>query len=181
MNKSTMVSWKPVQSWLGPWLRRLALLLSSGLLFLMPMGAPVSDTALAAMDYAKQVLIGADFHGADLRGATFNLTNLREADFSGADLRLASLFGAKLQDADLRAADLREATLDNAVLKGTDLRNAWLEDAFAFNTRFEEVSIDGADFTNVDLRNDARKTLCSVATGSHPVTHRLTRDTLGCP
>jgi uncharacterized protein YjbI with pentapeptide repeats len=137
--------------------------------------------ALAAMDYAKQVLIGADFHDTDLRGATFNLTNLREADFSGADLRLASLFGAKLQDANLSRADLREATLDNAVLKGTDLSGAWLEDAFAFNTRFDDVRIDGADFSNVDLRADARKTLCAVATGRHPQSGRLTRDTLDCP
>ena len=60
----------------------------------------------AAMDYAKQVLIGADFHGADLRGVTFNLTNLRDADLSGADLRGASLFGAKLQDADLSCSSV---------------------------------------------------------------------------
>ena len=140
-----------------------------------------SSPALAAMDYAKQVLIGADFHATDLRGATFNLTNLREANFSGADLRLASLFGAKLQDANLSGADLREATLDNAVLKGTDLSGAWLEDAYASNTRFEDVRIDGADFTNVDLRADARKTLCAVATGRHPTSGRLTRDTLACP
>lgn len=155
--------------------------LFTGLALLLPIGGSPLQAAQAAMDVAKQVLIGADFHGADLRGATFNLTNLREADFSGADLRLASLFGAKLQDANLRSADLREATLDSAVLKGTDLRDAWLEDAFAFNTRFEEVRIDGADFTNVDLRPDARKVLCSVATGTHPISHRLTRDTLQCP
>ncbi|MFM9073819.1 MAG: pentapeptide repeat-containing protein [Cyanobium sp.] len=152
-----------------------------GLALLLPIGGPTLRVAHAAMDVAKQVLIGADFHGADLRGATFNLTNLREADFSGADLRLASLFGAKLQEANLRGADLREATLDSAVLKGTDLRDAWLENAFAFNTRFEEVRIDGADFTNVDLRPDARKVLCSVAAGTHPISHRLTRDTLQCP
>ena len=137
--------------------------------------------ALAAMDYAKQVLIGADFHGADLRGVTFNLTNLRDADFSGADLRLASLFGAKLQDADLSDTDLREATLDSAVFHGTHLDRAVLEDAFAFNTRFESVSIEGADFTNVSLRGDALKTLCAVASGTNPTTHRLTRDTLNCP
>ena len=47
----------------------------------------------AAMDYAKQVLIGADFSSRDLRGVTFNLTNLREADLSNSDLRAASLFG----------------------------------------------------------------------------------------
>jgi uncharacterized protein YjbI with pentapeptide repeats len=152
-----------------------------GLVMMLPLGGQRSQTALAAMDVAKQVLIGADFHGADLQGATFNLTNLREADFSGADLRLASLFGAKLQEANLRGADLREATLDSAILKGTDLRDAWLENAFAFNTRFEDVRIDGADFTNVDLRGDARKVLCAVATGTHPISHRLTRDTLNCP
>jgi uncharacterized protein YjbI with pentapeptide repeats len=152
-----------------------------GLILWMPFGATPAQTAFAAMDVAKQVLIGADFHGADLQGATFNLTNLRQADFSGADLRQASLFGAKLQEANLRGADLREATLDSAILKDTDLRDAWLENAFAFNTRFEEVRIDGADFTNVDLRPDARKVLCAVATGSHPISHRLTRDTLDCP
>ena len=137
--------------------------------------------AEAAMDYAKQQLIGADFHDADLRGVTFNLTNLRDADLSGADLRGASLFGAKLQDADLSGADLRDATLDSAVFEGTDLRNARFDAAFAFNTRFLDVAIDGADFTDVPLRGDARKTLCAVASGTNPFSGRTTRDTLGCP
>lgn len=145
----------------------------SGLLLL---AAPV----YAAMDYAKQVLIGADFHAADLRGVTFNLTNLRDADFHGADLRGASLFGAKLQDADLSDTDLREATLDSAVFDGTDLRNARLDDAFAFNTKFRDVLIDGADFTHVPLRPDVQRALCAAATGTNPVSGRLTRDTLDC-
>ncbi len=136
--------------------------------------------ALAAMDYAKQVLIGADFHDTDLQNVTFNLTNLRDADFHGSDLRGASLFGAKLQDANLSGTDLRGATLDSAVLQGTDLRNARLDDAFAFNTRFLDVRIDGADFTGVPLRGDALKSLCAVASGTNPFSGRETRDTLGC-
>ena len=36
------------------------------------------------MDVAKQVLIGADYSDKDLRGATFNLSNLREANLSGS-------------------------------------------------------------------------------------------------
>ncbi len=158
----------------SPGLGAVAALLAALLLWLP------AQPVLAAMDYAKQVLIGADFHGADLRGVTFNLTNLREADFHDADLRNASLFGAKLQDADMRGADLREATLDSAVFDGTDLRNARLDDAFAFNTKFRDVLIDGADFTNVPLRGDALTTLCSVASGTNPSSGRLTRDTLGC-
>ena len=141
--------------------------------------APIAPAA-AAMDYAKQVLIGADFRGADLKAVTFNLTNLRDADFHGADLRNASLFGAKLQDADMGEADLRDATLDSAVFDGTDLRNARLDDAFAFNTKFSNVLIEGADFTNVPLRGDALKTLCAIASGTNPSSGRATRDTLGC-
>jgi uncharacterized protein YjbI with pentapeptide repeats len=153
------------------------------MLLLAVLGLPLAlpEPAGAAMDYAKQVLIGADFHGADLRGVTFNLTNLRDADLSGADLRGASLFGAKLQDADLHGADLREATLDGAVFDGTDLRDARLEDAFAFNTRFEgELRIEGADFSNVPLRGDAHKRLCALASGTNPATGRSTRETLAC-
>jgi uncharacterized protein YjbI with pentapeptide repeats len=153
-----------------------ALLLAAALGLLLAVPAP----ALAAMDYAKQVLIGADFHGADLRGVTFSLTNLRDADLHDADLRDASLFGAKLQDGNLSGADLRGATLDSAVLQGTDLRNARLDDAFAFNTRFLEVRIDGADFSGVPLRGDALKNLCAVASGTNPISGRETRDTLGC-
>ena len=160
---------------------RRALFLAATLVLLL--GGPLlgwSRPAAAAMDYAKQVLIGADFHGADLQGVTFNLTNLRGANFSGADLRNASLFGAKLQEADFTGADLRQATLDSAVFEGTDLRNARLDDAFAFNTRFLDVRIDGADFTNVPLRGDALKRLCAVASGTNPSSGRATRDTLGC-
>jgi hypothetical protein len=134
----------------------------------------------AAMDFAKQVLIGADFHGADLKATTFSLTNLREANFKAANLEGASLFGAKLQDADFSYANMRGTTLDSAVFDGTNLNQTILEDAFAFNTRFKNVSIIGADFTNVPLREDSLKTLCSLATGVNETTGRNTIDTLGC-
>ena len=117
--------------------RLLARLLSVLLVFGLPL-----QPAQAAMDYAKQVLIGADFANRDMQGVTFNLTNLREADLSGSDLQGASLYGAKLQDADLSNANLRDATLDSAVLDGTNLTNAVLEDAFAFTALSISVVVD---------------------------------------
>lgn len=154
---------------------RILLLFVSTILFLLPVQA-----SWAAMDYAKQVLIESDFSDRDLRGVTFNLTNLRKSNLSGSDLEGASLFGAKLEESDLSNTNLREATLDSAFLEGTNLTNSVLEDAFAFNTRFKDVVITGADFTNVPLRDDMLNVLCEVAQGTNPVTGRDTRKTLGC-
>ncbi len=147
----------------------------AGIIFLIPF-----QPAMSAMDYAKQVLIESDFSSRDLHGVTFNLANLLKSNLSGSNLEGASLFGAKLQEADLSNTNLRDATLDSAILEGTNLTNAVLEDAFAFNTRFKDVIIDGADFTNVPLRDDALTVLCSVAKGTNPVTGRETRETLEC-
>ena len=74
-----------------PMRRRPLAFLAALLLLLTPLlcsAAPVS----AAVDVAKQVLIGADYANKDLAGATFNLSNLREADLSGSDLHGASLY-----------------------------------------------------------------------------------------
>ncbi len=97
--------------------------------------------SFAALDYGKQSLVGADFSGSDLKGATFYLTDLQDANLSGCELQNATLYGAKLKDTNLSNSNLREVTLDSAVLDGTDLSNTNLEDSFAYSTQFENVKI----------------------------------------
>ena len=134
----------------------------------------------AALDYGKQSLVGADFSGADLKGATFYLTDLQDANLSDCELQNATLYGAKLKDTNLSNSNLKEVTLDSAVLDGTDLSNTNLEDSFAYSTQFENVKIQGADFTNVFLPKDIIRKFCESATGTNPITNRETRETLEC-
>lgn len=133
-----------------------------------------------AVDYNKQFLVGEDFSGRVLIDSSFTKANLRSINLSHADLRGVSFFGANLEAANLEAANLSNSTLDTARLTDANLTNAILEGAFAFNTKFEGATIDGADFTDVELRDDAQKLLCKTAKGTNPVTGRQTRETLYC-
>ena len=65
-------------------------------------------------------------------------------------------------------------------MEGTDLSNTNLEDSFAYSTQFENVKIQGADFTNVFLPKDVVRKFCANASGINPFTNRETRETLEC-
>lgn len=133
-----------------------------------------------AEDYDKQVLTGMDFSNKNLQGSQFNKTILRRTKFVHARLKGVSLFGADMSDADFHGADLSFATLDTARMDYADLTDANLEGAFAYGTSFRKVKIAGADFTDVDLRDNVRQELCAIASGTNPVTGRDTRETLEC-
>lgn len=138
-------------------------------------------TPIALADnYTKEFLVNVDFSKRDLTDSTFTKANLREADLSHTNLQGVSFFGANLESVNLEGADLRNATLDSARFVKANLKNAILEGAFAFNTKFNGATIDGADFTDVLLRQDMQDLLCEAATGVNPVTGRVTRDTLEC-
>ena len=139
-----------------------------------------SSHAFAALDYGKQTLIGADFSNIDLKEATFYLTNLQNANLSGSDLQGASFFDAKLQDADLSNTNMKDVTMDSAILNGANLSNSNLEGAFAYNAQFENVIIDGADFTDVLIAKDVKNKLCTYASGVNSITNRETSETLEC-
>ncbi|RMF65729.1 MAG: pentapeptide repeat-containing protein [Cyanobacteria bacterium J069] len=133
-----------------------------------------------ALDYNRENLVDADFADRDLTDSSFTKANLRNANLSHTQLQGVSFFAANLESANLEAANLAYATLDSARLVEANLTNAVLEGAFAFNARFEGATIDGADFTDVLLRQDMQDKLCAVAQGTNPTTGRATRDTLNC-
>ncbi|WP_201323105.1 pentapeptide repeat-containing protein [Pseudanabaena sp. lw0831] len=130
--------------------------------------------------YVKAFLEGADFSGRSLQGYQFNESDLRNTSFINADAQGVSFFAANMKEANLTGANLSYSTLDNARLDKANLTNAVIQGSFAYGTSFNNVIIDGADFTDVDLRPPVRLKLCQSAKGQNPVTGRLTRETLEC-
>lgn len=56
-----------------------------------------------------------------------------------------------------------------------------MEGALVTNVQFKDNTIEGSDWTDVLLRKDQLKYLCSIAGGVNPTTGVDTRDSLGCP
>ena len=130
--------------------------------------------------YVKAFLEGADFSGRSLQGYQFNESDLRNTSFVNSNAQGVSFFAANMKESNLTGANLSYSTLDNARLDKANLTNAVIEGSFAYGTSFNNVIIDGADFTDVDLRPPVRQKLCQLAKGQNPVTGRLTRETLEC-
>jgi uncharacterized protein YjbI with pentapeptide repeats len=149
--------------------------------FVMTIGLWASWTPAAiADDYTKDVLIRVDMSGKDLTDSQFNHTNLRESNLSNTNLRAVNMFAANLEFVNLSGANLSFATLESARITDANLTNAILEGAYTSNAKFDRTTIVGADFTDVDMRDDVRKDLCKVASGTNPTTLRATRETLYC-
>jgi len=66
-------------------------------------------------------LRGADLCDSNLRGTSFQNTDLQKANLRGADLRDSNLWATNLHGADLEEADLRSAKMGLTLLNGLDL------------------------------------------------------------
>jgi uncharacterized protein YjbI with pentapeptide repeats len=133
-----------------------------------------------ALDYNRESLIKADFSGQDLTDSEFTKANMRGSNLSHSNLSGVQMFGTNLEGANLEGANLSYATIDQARMVDANLKNAILEGAFAASTKFNRANIEGADFTDVLMRDDMHDILCQVASGTNPTTGRNTRDTLEC-
>jgi uncharacterized protein YjbI with pentapeptide repeats len=112
-------------------------------------------------------LRGANFSGADMRGASFMFVDAKEATFDSTDLRgarfqnsglrrasfgQARMEGVKIANSDLRIADLVGANLRGARLLATDLQGAFLAQAQMQGSFLEGMDLRLADMSNANLQ-----------------------------
>jgi hypothetical protein len=105
---------------------------------------------LSFLNLQNCILIGKDFHEADLRWAVLSDAVLSDAVLSEAVLSNAVLSDADLRWAVLSDADLTWANLSNAVLSGADLTEAVLKKTKREGTNFAGTIFEGKDLTYLD-------------------------------
>jgi uncharacterized protein YjbI with pentapeptide repeats len=164
--------------------------------------AKLGSAMLQKAELMKTNLSEADLNAANLNGANLVLANLRKANLVKANLRESNLAAANLSDAILDGADLSLTDLRSAELHLTNLSNANLSASNLTATKLilieftgtnfnganfrnaivENIgSIEAADFTNVlNLAPNARKYLCTLASGNVADSANSTKSTLNC-
>lgn len=133
------------------------------------------------LSFSNAELSNRDFSGQFLRGAELSNANLTNANFSNAHLEGTAISASVLTDTNFSGADLTNALMDSSQFLRTDLSNAVLLEAVLVGSTFEDIKIEGADFSYALLGRYQLKQLCAIASGRNPTTGIDTRESLGCP
>jgi hypothetical protein len=102
-------------------------------------GVDVGGAYLLDIKLDKARLNRSNFHGADLRGASFQKAKMDFADLSSANIRRGNFTKTDLRNANLQDADLNGAKLIEADLRETDLSRADLRNTDFTQTKWKEI------------------------------------------
>ncbi|HEX5807671.1 MAG TPA: pentapeptide repeat-containing protein [Anaerolineales bacterium] len=115
-------------------------------------GADLRGASLALANLKRLNLGEADLRNADLRGANLSKAYLSGTNFMSADLTGANLGGADLFSASLNSTDLSMAYLRGATLNGADLRSCKLNEADVRDADLSHVNLNVSDLMGANLR-----------------------------
>ncbi len=158
----------------------LAGLILAMVLFLFPLEAQAASSSTISRSASSDQLSHQDFSGQSLIAAEFTNVNLKNSNFSHANLRGGVFNGSLLQGANLHGADFSNGIAYLADFKGADLSDAILVEAMLLRSKFDDVDVTGADFTDAILDRPQVTKLCAHASGVNSKTGVDTRESLGC-
>ena len=160
--------------------RIVAIVLAIALFVCFPMSAHAASSSSISRATKAGELTAKDYSGQNLQTAEFANTSLEQSNFSNADLRGAVFNGTNMTKTNLHGVDFTNGIAYLTNFTGADLSDAVLVEAMMLRSTFNDVNINGADFTNAVLDKVVIKKLCQQAQGVNSKTKVATRESLGC-
>ncbi|CCH67625.1 Pentapeptide repeat [Richelia intracellularis HH01] len=155
-------------------------LLIASVLALLILFSPISTQANNKPAVVTKTVSNKDFSGKSLIAAEFKKLNLENSNFSNADLRGAVFNSSLLSKANFHGVDFTNGIAYLVDFQGADLTDAILTEAMMLYSKFDDVDITGADFSNTVIDGVQLKKLCVHASGINSQTGVSTRESLEC-